>query len=73
MGECACRLPLVAENEISDLDAVEITEEICTKCKKLRKIVRDRIFFGVDVDEVRSSLFLFSSIYTNFLIYLKIL
>ncbi|CAG9535391.1 unnamed protein product [Cercopithifilaria johnstoni] len=52
MGECICQLPLVAENEICHLDNAEITEEICTKCKKLRKCVRDRITFGVNVDEV---------------------
>uniref|UniRef100_A0A8R1TSM8 DNA polymerase kappa n=1 Tax=Onchocerca volvulus TaxID=6282 RepID=A0A8R1TSM8_ONCVO len=52
MGECVCRLPLVAENEMSDLVDAEITEEMCTKCKKLRKCVRDRITFGVDVDEI---------------------
>ncbi|VDN95078.1 unnamed protein product [Brugia pahangi] len=52
MGECVCRLPLVAENEIHHLNKAEITEEICTKCKKLRKCVRDHITFGVDIDEV---------------------
>lgn len=59
MGECVCRLPLVAENETCHLGDAEITEEMCTKCKKLCKIVRDRITFGVDVDEVRVSRFLF--------------
>lgn len=66
MGECICRLPLVAENEICQLDDAEITEEICTKCKKLRKCVRDRITFGVDIDEVRisqSSLLLIQKIF----------
>ncbi|EJW78963.1 polymerase kappa isoform 9, partial [Wuchereria bancrofti] len=52
MGECVCRLPLVTENEICHLTKAGITEEICTKCKKLRKCVRDHITFGVDVDEV---------------------
>ncbi|VDP11201.1 unnamed protein product [Onchocerca flexuosa] len=52
MGECVCRLPLIAENEMSHLVDAEITEEICTKCKKLRKCVRDRITFGIDVDEI---------------------
>ncbi|VDK71183.1 unnamed protein product [Litomosoides sigmodontis] len=52
MGECICRLPLVAENEISDLNDAEITEEICAKCKKRRKCIRDRVTFGVDIDEV---------------------
>ncbi|VBB26917.1 unnamed protein product [Acanthocheilonema viteae] len=52
MGECICRLPLIEENEICHLDNAEITEEMCTKCKKPSKCVRDRITFGVDVDEV---------------------
>ncbi|EJD75452.1 CBR-POLK-1 protein [Loa loa] len=52
MGECVCRLPLITENEMYHLVSAEITEEICTKCKKLRKCVRDRITFGVDVDEI---------------------
>ncbi|MCP9265680.1 DNA polymerase kappa [Dirofilaria immitis] len=52
MGECICRLPLVAENEINHLVTAEITEEMCTKCNKLRKCVRDRITFGIDIDEI---------------------
>lgn len=59
MGECICRLPLVAENEICDLNDAKITEEVCAKCKKRRKCVHDRVTFGVDIDEVRVSQFFF--------------
>lgn len=59
MGECVCRLPLVMENEICHMADAKITEELCTKCKKIRKCVRDCITFGVDVDEVRVQQFPF--------------
>uniref|UniRef100_A0A915Q6K7 DNA polymerase kappa n=1 Tax=Setaria digitata TaxID=48799 RepID=A0A915Q6K7_9BILA len=52
MGECVCRLPLVAKNEINQLANAEITDELCTRCKKLRKCIRDRVTFGMDIDEI---------------------
>lgn len=62
-GICVCRLPLIAENEMSQLVDAEIIEESCTKCGKLRKCVRDRITFGVDVDEVHAAVvFVFTTL-----------
>ncbi|VDN01991.1 unnamed protein product [Thelazia callipaeda] len=51
-GECVCRLPLITEDEMDQLVDAEIVEEECLKCEKVRKCVRDRITFGVNVDEV---------------------
>ncbi|CAI5444792.1 unnamed protein product [Caenorhabditis angaria] len=50
-GECNCRLPRFDEKETIEFE-IEIIEESCLKCEKIRKIYKDKIEFGNDREEV---------------------
>uniref|UniRef100_A0A8R1DFB5 DNA polymerase kappa n=1 Tax=Caenorhabditis japonica TaxID=281687 RepID=A0A8R1DFB5_CAEJA len=50
-GDCPCFLPRVNETE-KEAENLEIVEETCEKCAKIRKIYVDHVEFGIGREEI---------------------